>query len=517
MDTSPPEKEEPGARTEDSHFQSARVPSAMLVPSVSAAAATALLLNLHYPLLGRPFLEGPLTSRPVLSLGNKLFAAATQYNMQRNGVPMPTKTEVYASGPKLEIDVYEPDGAGQDATSEEPRMAILYFHSGAFIAGHRSMGAGVCGLMASHGAVCLSASYRLTNSGAGVAGCIEDAWKAYRWVQAHAVELNVDPSRIVVAGDSAGGLLATALGTGLGGDVPTGMGGFAPIDRSMLPAAVIGNWPCTTLDYAAYVPRRGPDGASWEETPAGTDFAVANAFVPEEHRHSQEATHTRLRTVLAGGLLAFGRRWKGLLPAPECYPSDRGASVSPLRRASRRSDLPPMLLLSGGDDQIVPCTQTERFCDVARGAGNSVTNLIFEGAVHGGGAINCDRGRVAVIDFLRHHDLLRHGPSTASPNFDSDPRNAIAGTLRAFSIESEEYEYAEGGRYLPAEHGSATLRLRPTRGSVSDDPSPQTPFHLRHAGLGAAAAQSQGEEGEEGEEEVRGVVVSAKAAEQPVE
>ena len=454
----------------------------MLVPSVSAGVAAALLLNLHYPLLGRSFLEGPLTSRPVLTAGNFLFAKAVGANMKKEGVPMPARTKIYASNPRLKIDIWDPDAthaavraaAAPDASAEgavtrpsaaaAPRMAMLYFHSGAFIAGHRIMGAGMCGFMASHGAVCLSASYRLTNSGEGVAGCIEDAWKAYRWVQANAEELNIDPNRIVVAGDSAGGLLATALGTGLGGDTPTGMGGFAPIDRSQLPAAVIGNWPATTLDYASYVPCRGSDGVTWEDTPAGNDFRVENGFVPEEHRGSQEATQARLRTVLAAGLLGFGRRCCGLLPATECYPADRGASVSPLRHAARRSDLPPMLILSGGNDQIVPCEQTEKFVELARSVGNPVTNLIFEGAVHGGGAVNCDAGRVAILDFLRHHDILSGPPSGSQAAVESDPWDAVGGALRAFKLEAGEYEYADGSGYRPAEHGGATIRLWPVFG-----------------------------------------------------
>ena len=43
---------------------------------VSALVATSLLLNLHYPLFGRPLLEGLLTSRPVLAVGFGGFVSA---------------------------------------------------------------------------------------------------------------------------------------------------------------------------------------------------------------------------------------------------------------------------------------------------------------------------------------------------------------------------------------------------------------------------------------------------------
>ena len=141
-----------------------------------AAVLLALLLNLHYVAFGRPVLEGLLTSRPVLAVGNGLFGVGVRRAMSAQGVALPDRTESYARG--LPIDIYEPT-----VQSESKRPVVLYFHSGAFIGGHRSMGAGMCAWLASHGAVCMSASYRRTGSGAGVVGCIEDAWAALRWMR----------------------------------------------------------------------------------------------------------------------------------------------------------------------------------------------------------------------------------------------------------------------------------------------------------------------------------------------
>lgn len=420
-----------------------------ILPRAAALATTAILLNLHYPLAGRPWLEGPLTSRPVLAIGNALVAQVVRSKLNSEGVPQPSRTETYLPSRRLAVDIYEPD-----EPAAGPRMAMLYFHSGAFVAGHRTFGAGMCGWLSAHGALCISASYRRTNSGAGVAGCIEDAWAAYRWVRANAAELNIDPSRIVVAGDSAGGLLATAIATGLGGDVPTGLGGFVQCEASELPAALVGNWPATTLSASEYIPRKAADG-KWEATPAASELRVANAFVPEKYSHSAEATQRRLREVLAGGLLCFGRRRVGLLPAVGRYPADDAASVSPLRRAAQRSDLPPMLLLTGSDDQVVPCEQTRRFSEAARAAGNDVTQLIFDGAIHGGGGCNCVAGREATLAFLRHHELLR-GPALPQ----DDPRDAMGGMMRALKLRGAEYAYVDEQHYRPAEHKRATVWLQ---------------------------------------------------------
>ena len=416
----------------------------------------ALSLNLHYALLGRPLLEGPLTSRPVLALGNAAVGRLVRLAMTKEGVPNPDRTETYSSPNTKDslsnrVDIFEPEEGS--AAPGQPRPAVLYFHSGAFIAGDRSFGAGVCGFLASHGFVCMSASYRLTNSGAGVAGCIEDAWAALRWTRANAHRLNVDPSKIVVCGDSAGALLATALGTGVGADVPTGMGGHNQVSRAELPAAVVANWPVTTLGSKTYVPKRAAAGG-WEATAAGKDFRVASAFVPPKYGHSAEATQERLRTVLASGLLLFGRRLGGLLPARERYPADDGASVSPLRRAGR-ADLPPMLLLAGGADPVAPCEQASHFAESARAAGNDVAQLVFEGAEHGEGAVNCAAGRQATLDFLRHHRLL-----TGAARHTDDPRDAVGGALRAFGLKRVEYEPI-GVPFQPDVHKAATVSFRP--------------------------------------------------------
>ena len=114
-----------------------------------------------------------------------------------------------------------------------------------------------------------------------------------------------------------------------------------------------------------------------------------------------------------------------------------------------------MLLLSGSADQVVPCDQTAQFAETARAAGNDVAQLVFEGAVHGGGAVNCAAGRQATLDFLRHHGLL-NGPVRDS----DDPRDAIGGAMRAFKLEPVEYE-PTGVPFRPDVHKAATLRLRP--------------------------------------------------------
>ena len=62
---------------------------------LAALSLAAVLLNLHYVLLGRPLLEALLTSRPVPPLGNAAGAARgdpAQHAAAEAGVPAPDRT-----------------------------------------------------------------------------------------------------------------------------------------------------------------------------------------------------------------------------------------------------------------------------------------------------------------------------------------------------------------------------------------------------------------------------------------
>ena len=369
----------------------------MLTTAVGAGAVLliSLTLNLHYALCGGSALEGLFVSR-LVSIANKLWRRSTRKKLAEKGIPIPTSTIEYAPG--LAMDIYDPR---DDKSSAAP--AIIYFHAGAFVVGFRELAAGTMSWLAENGMVGISVGYRLTSDheGLGVAGCVDSAWAAYRHVRASAASLGVDPKQLVVMGDSAGGLLALALATGLRGGEN---GASLPKEAPELPAACCAGWACCTLDSRSYCAARAADG-SWRETPAEADMECKCIFVPASMGKTAAEAQRQLQRVLAGTLLCFGRRWRGWLPAsvPSQWPDDHGASLSPLCHV--HANMSPTLMLVGAADTTVPAGQQLMLAERARAAGARVGALVFEGANHGHGGVNSRAGRAALLRFLRAHRI----------------------------------------------------------------------------------------------------------------
>src|SRR5438132_13938581 len=79
------------------------------------------------------------------------------------------------------------------------------------ISGKREGGDARCKLLAEHGYAAATATYRLAPKSPFPAA-VEDVKAAVRWLRANAEKYALDPDRIGVVGDSAGGHLAQFLG-----------------------------------------------------------------------------------------------------------------------------------------------------------------------------------------------------------------------------------------------------------------------------------------------------------------
>ncbi|MCT4783600.1 alpha/beta hydrolase, partial [Exiguobacterium himgiriensis] len=93
--------------------------------------------------------------------------------------------------------------------TDQTAPVLVYFHGGGYVTGSIETHDAVCRTFANvANCTVISIGYRLAPEHKFPAA-VEDAYDALDWVAAHAETLRIDPDRIAVGGDSAGGTLAT--------------------------------------------------------------------------------------------------------------------------------------------------------------------------------------------------------------------------------------------------------------------------------------------------------------------
>lgn len=220
----------------------------------------------------------------------------------------------------LKLDLYEPGG-------ERRGTAVIMVHGGGWVRGDKSMLAEHAKALARDGFTVFVPEYRLTPEAVWPAQ-IHDVKRAIRWVRAQADRLEFDPDKIVLQGHSAGAHLVL-LAAGTPDDVRLDP---PEADRSIgaHAAAVVAVYP-PVLFY------RG------ESRPSGATTAAA----------------------LKGADV-----------------SDEAAELaSPINHVG--PDFPPVMLLHGDADKVVPVSASRRFEEALRAAGGRADAHIFSGLPHG--------------------------------------------------------------------------------------------------------------------------------------
>lgn len=118
----------------------------------------------------------------------------------------------------LRLDLYQPP-----AEFSGPRPAILWFHGGGFQQGNDKRQRYIPWLardFAARGYVGIAPDYRvrsapLTDWQGAVQDAVADGRTALDWAMAHCADYNIDTQRIILAGGSAGAMLALNLAAGL--------------------------------------------------------------------------------------------------------------------------------------------------------------------------------------------------------------------------------------------------------------------------------------------------------------
>ena len=125
----------------------------------------------------------------------------------------PARSVVYKTvgDRKLHLHIFESAGH----KPQDRRALFLTIHGGGWTGGNARRSYPLADYFARRGMLGVSLEYRLINrqGGTTVFDCVKDGRSAVRYLRAHAAELGVDPARIVVSGNSAGGHVAagTAL------------------------------------------------------------------------------------------------------------------------------------------------------------------------------------------------------------------------------------------------------------------------------------------------------------------
>ncbi len=223
----------------------------------------------------------------------------------------------------LRFDAHIPEGRG-------PFAAAILVHGGAWVAGDRINSVRpLLQPLSDAGLAWFSISYRLAADVArnpiGAAmqmGTAEsDVRRAVAFVKEHAAEYRVNPNKIVLIGESAGGQLAA-------------MAALRPDADGSMRGVV-----------AFYTP-----------SDLATLVRTSN-LIPDNVRDAVKGT--LFDTILMAGLTEF----------------------SPINAVSSAS--PPFLLIHGTDDPVVPFAQSERFCDKLRACNVGCDIYTVQGGGHG--------------------------------------------------------------------------------------------------------------------------------------
>jgi acetyl esterase/lipase len=236
-----------------------------------------------------------------------------------------------AGGEKQLLDVY-------GAVPTHKRPAIIFLHGGGWNSGSKDQMAQPAYGLSTQGYVCFAVGYRLVkNEATRYPAQIDDVQRAVRWIRAHSNDFGVDPAKIGVIGFSAGGHLASLLGT---------------LDTR-------DNSDPTLAAYSSRVQ------------------CVVDVYGPADFTASLDAdpqTIAGLQGTPGGRLVSD---FLGQLPeARQNY-----IDASPIKHIDKKTA--PFLIFHGAKDDLVPVEQSAKFDAALREAGVESRLVVFPNAGHG--------------------------------------------------------------------------------------------------------------------------------------
>ena len=263
-----------------------------------------------------------LVFAPGIAHGQLSETAGWAIDVGRDFRSIPNVTYLTANQWEGKLDIYVPRD-----NSAGPHPTFIYFHGGAHVFGSKEASFLTLLPYLEMGWAVVNVEYRLAGA-AHAPAAVEDCLCAVRWVIEHADDYNLDASRLVLTGASAGSHLALTSG--------------------MLPASTCLDRQCpgAPIDVAAIV--------NW--------YGITDVL------ERLEGPHSRPGTV----------RWFGSNPNRQ----ELAQRLSPIRYV--REGLPPIITIHGDQDPRIPHTQAVRLHEGLDQVGVPNQLVTIPGGGHGG-------------------------------------------------------------------------------------------------------------------------------------
>jgi acetyl esterase/lipase len=258
----------------------------------------------------------------------------------------------------LKMDILKPD-------SKEVLPAVVFIPGGGFMSANKDSSLDQRYHIAGAGYVVASIQYRVTPQSTFPAP-LEDVKAAIRYLRANASKYGIDPERIAVMGNSAGGYLASFAGTT--NDIEEFNTGDH-LDQSSKVQAVIDLYGLSDLTKIGY------------GFPEEVEALHHSASAPE--------------AMWVNGPAVFG-------PGGTIFENpEKAEKANPITYITEKT--PPFLIMHGDKDTLVSPIQTQILHEALVDKGIDSTYYIVKGAGHGGPQWDQEKVITIIVDFLDQH------------------------------------------------------------------------------------------------------------------
>lgn len=225
------------------------------------------------------------------------------------------------------------------------KPAIVYFPGGGFMSANHDKYIAMRMALAKAGYVVAAAEYRVVPN--TFPAPLLDGKTAVRYLRAHAKDYNIDPARIAVLGDSAGGWLAQMLGTTNGNK---------------------------EFDQGDYV------GQSSDVQGVVTIYGISNLLnIGEGFPEAIQKVHQS--EAVTEALLVHGTAFRTFAGATIGSDPKKALAASSMGHISGHE--PPFLIMHGSADTLVSPKQSAQLYDALKAKHDKVEYVLVEGAEHG--------------------------------------------------------------------------------------------------------------------------------------